>query len=168
MLRNVPFPAAMPAILALLLALLLSALLLRSWCPYLVHDVRNVYRAVILAIRIWNYKRKQPPITLLDVFLQKVRQFPDKTFVLFEGRALSYSELDRQSNKVARVLQGRAGLRQGQCVAILFSNQPLFVSVWLALAKLGCPVAFLNFNIRGKSLLHCFKCCASQVLIVGG
>ncbi|XP_059495197.1 long-chain fatty acid transport protein 2-like [Stegostoma tigrinum] len=158
----------MQVLLGFLLALLLSGLLLRSWFPYLGHDLRNFYRAVTLAIRVMIYKRKQPPVTLLDVFLQRVRQSPNKTFVQFEGRTLSYSELDRQSNQVARIVQRRAGLQRGHCVAILLSNTPLFVSVWLALAKLGCPVAFLNFNIKGKSLLHCFKCCASQVLIVGG
>lgn len=36
---------------------------------------------------------------------------------------------------------------------------------WLALAKLGCPVAFLNHNIRSKSLLHCFSCCDTKVII---
>ncbi|XP_060709204.1 long-chain fatty acid transport protein 2-like [Hemiscyllium ocellatum] len=157
----------MLALLGLLLALVLSGLVVRSWCPFLGHDVRVFCRAAGLALRTWGYSRRQPPVTLLDVFLQRVRQQPDKALLLFQGRPFTYSEMDRHSNRLARVLQGRAPLHQGDCVAVLLSNQPLFVSVWLALAKLGCSVAFLNFNIRARSLLHCLQCCTPRVLIVG-
>ncbi|KAJ8249311.1 hypothetical protein GJAV_G00233430 [Gymnothorax javanicus] len=44
-------------------------------------------------------------------------------------------------------------------------NEPAFIFTWLALAKLGCPVALLNNNIKAKSLLHCFNCCAAKLLI---
>ncbi|KAG8001273.1 Very long-chain acyl-CoA synthetase [Nibea albiflora] len=44
-------------------------------------------------------------------------------------------------------------------------NEPAFMFTWLALAKLGSPVALLNHNIRTKSLLHCFNCCNAKVLI---
>ncbi|XP_051235629.1 long-chain fatty acid transport protein 2 isoform X2 [Dicentrarchus labrax] len=44
-------------------------------------------------------------------------------------------------------------------------NEPAFMFTWLALAKLGSPVALLNHNIRNKSLLHCFNCCRAKVLI---
>ncbi|KAM6960645.1 long-chain fatty acid transport protein 2-like [Aplochiton taeniatus] len=30
---------------------------------------------------------------------------------------------------------------------------------------MGCPAAFLNHNMRSKSLLHCFSCCGAKVVI---
>ncbi|TNM92429.1 hypothetical protein fugu_019441 [Takifugu bimaculatus] len=47
------------------------------------------------------------------------------------------------------------------------SNEPDFLCVWFGLAKAGCSVAFLNTNIKSKSLLHCFTCCGATTLIVG-
>ncbi len=73
--------------------------------------------------------------------------------------------VDKQSNRVARALQAEARLKEGDTVALFSANEPSFVWTWLALAKLGCPAALLNFNIRSKSLLHCFSCCGAKVII---
>ena len=35
------------------------------------------------------------------------------------------------------------------------------------LTKIGVEVAFLNFNLRSKSLLHCFNVSGAKTLIVG-
>ncbi|KAB0392935.1 hypothetical protein E2I00_014264, partial [Balaenoptera physalus] len=53
----------------------------------------------------------------------------------------------------------------GECVAMFLGNEPAYVWLWLGLAKLGCAMACLNCNIRGKSLLHCFQCCGAKVLL---
>lgn len=50
---------------------------------------------------------------------------------------------------------------------MLMSNEPDFLCVWFGLAKIGCSVAFLNTNIKSKSLIHCFNCCGAKTLIVG-
>ncbi|XP_067874405.1 long-chain fatty acid transport protein 2-like [Heterodontus francisci] len=151
--------------ISLLAASLISALLLRTCFPYLWQDLRFMIRMFYLNFKLRIYMKERPPVTILDIFLQKVQKYPNKAFLVFEGQVLSYSELDRYSNKLARVLQAQAELKQGDCVAILVGNEPLFVALSLALAKLGCAVAFLNYNIRGKSLLHCLQSSAAQVLI---
>ncbi|KAL0154867.1 hypothetical protein M9458_049130, partial [Cirrhinus mrigala] len=86
-----------------------------------------------------------------------VKKHPRKAFIHFEGKTYSYEEVDKESNK--------AGLKEGDTVALFLGNEPRFVWTWLGLAKLGCPAALLNFNIRSKSLLHCFSCCGANVLI---
>lgn len=85
--------------------------------------------------------------------------------ILFEGRDYSYGEVDKQSSRTARALQAAAALKEGDPVALFLANEPSFIWTWLALAKLGCPAALLNFNIRSKSLLHCFSCCGAKVII---
>ncbi|XP_041031292.1 very long-chain acyl-CoA synthetase-like [Carcharodon carcharias] len=150
---------------SLLAALLLSAWLLRIWFPYWWLDLKTFYKMFSLGLRVESYRKKTPAFTLLDVFLLQVHKCPNKPFLVFEGRTFSYSEMDRQSNKVARALQARARLKEGDCVAMLMANEPLFVTVWLALIKLGCAVAFLNYNIKGKSLIHSFQTSGAQVLV---
>jgi acyl-CoA synthetase (AMP-forming)/AMP-acid ligase II len=85
--------------------------------------------------------------------------------VLFQDETLTYAQVDRRSNQVARALHDHLGLRQGDCVAVFMANEPAYVWLWLGLAKLGCPMSCLNYNIRSKSLLHCFQCCGAKVLL---
>ncbi|XP_005864049.1 PREDICTED: very long-chain acyl-CoA synthetase, partial [Myotis brandtii] len=86
-------------------------------------------------------------------------------FLLYRDETLTYAQVDRRSNQVARALRDHLGLRQGDCVAVFLGNEPAFVWLWLGLAKLGCAMACLNYNIRAKSLLHCFQCCGAKVLL---
>uniref|UniRef100_A0AAQ6A3Y1 long-chain-fatty-acid--CoA ligase n=1 Tax=Amphiprion ocellaris TaxID=80972 RepID=A0AAQ6A3Y1_AMPOC len=126
--------------------------------PYFSADFWTVLRSVGLGLRLLKYKRIKPFYSILDCFLDAVKSHPDKIFLHFEGRAYTYGEVDRQSNKVSRALQAEARLKEGDAVALFMANEPSFVWIWLGLAKLGCPAALLNFNIRSKSLLHCFSC----------
>nr|XP_057931564.1 hsFATP2a_ACSVL_like domain-containing protein [Doryrhamphus excisus] len=145
--------------------LLLSTPILRSLFPYLVDDSVYILRSIRFAVTFLKYKRSKPFHSIVDGFLDAVRRHPTKTFLHFEGQQFSYGEVDKQSNKVARALQEEAGLMEGDPVALFLANEPNIVWTWLGLAKLGCPVALLNFNIRSKSLLHCFSCCGAKVLV---
>ena len=50
-------------------------------------------------------------------------------------------------------------------MAIFMGNEPAYVWLGLGLMKLGCAMACLNYNIRAKSLLHCFQCSGAKVLL---
>uniref|UniRef100_A0A3B3UZ42 Long-chain-fatty-acid--CoA ligase n=2 Tax=Poecilia latipinna TaxID=48699 RepID=A0A3B3UZ42_9TELE len=141
---------------------------IRTFCPYFSDDCAYMLRSLKLGIRLTKYAKSKPFYSILECFLDAVKRQPNKIFIHFEGRAFSYGEMDLQSNKVARALQAEARLKEGDTVALFLPNEPSFVWTWLGLAKLGCPAALLNFNIRSKSLLHCFSCCGAKVLIASG
>ncbi|XP_029993431.1 long-chain fatty acid transport protein 2 [Sphaeramia orbicularis] len=145
--------------------LLLALPLVQTRFPYLGQDFAYILRSIKLGIRLTKYKKVQPFYSILDCFLDAVRSHPSKVFVHFEGRAHTYEEADKHSNRVARALQAEVRLQEGDPVALFLPNEPTFIWVWLGLAKLGCPAALLNFNIRSKSLLHCFSCCGAKVLL---
>lgn len=144
---------------------ILSFSFLKVFSPYFREDCMYILRNIKLGSRLTKYKKIKPFYSILDCFLDAVKRHPSKIFLHFEGHEYSYSEVDKQSNKVARALQAEARLKEGDTVALFLSNEPSFVWIWLGLAKLGCPVALLNFNIRSKSLLHCFSCCGAKVII---
>lgn len=144
---------------------ILSLSFLKTLFPYLSEDCTYILRSIKLGIRLVKYKKIKPFYSLLDCFLDAARRHPSKTFVKFEGRDYSYGEVDKQSSRTARALQAAAALKEGDPVALFLANEPSFIWTWLALAKLGCPAALLNFNIRSKSLLHCFSCCGAKVII---
>uniref|UniRef100_A0A8C5VH99 long-chain-fatty-acid--CoA ligase n=1 Tax=Microcebus murinus TaxID=30608 RepID=A0A8C5VH99_MICMU len=155
----------LPAIYAALAGLLLLPLLVNLCCPYFFQDLGFFLQVAGVARRTRGHGHRRPVRTILSVFLEKARQTPHKPFLLFRDETLTYVQVDRRSNQVARALHDHLGLRQGDCVAIFMGNEPAYVWLWLGLAKLGCAMACLNYNIRAKSLLHCFQCCGAKVLL---
>ncbi|XP_007170481.2 long-chain fatty acid transport protein 2 [Balaenoptera acutorostrata] len=155
----------LPVIYAVLAGVLLLPLLVNLCSPYFFQDVSYFLRLARMARQVRRYGQRRPVRTILHAFLERAHQSPHKPFLLFRDQTLTYVQVDRRSNQVARALRDRLGLRQGECVAIFLGNEPAYVWLWLGLAKLGCAMACLNCNIRGKSLLHCFQCCGAKVLL---
>ncbi|XP_072550624.1 long-chain fatty acid transport protein 2-like [Salminus brasiliensis] len=151
----------------LLVGLALLPLLFYTKFPYFIQDIVYLLKGIRIMIRMKKFKSSVPCYTVLDCFLDNVKKHPKKTFILFEEQSYSYEDADRLSNKVARAVQQHCGVKEGDTVALFMGNEPFFVWTWLGLSKLGCTVSFLNYNIRSKSLLHCFSCCKAKVLIAG-
>lgn len=155
----------------ILYSALLGLVILPLWLylknPYILKDLKYLVDSLIIGKNLAKYARQKPFYSILDCFLDKVAKQPQKTFVLFEGSSFTYSQADKESNRAARALLKHANLKEGDTVALFMENEPNFVWLWLALSKLGCTVAFLNNNIRSKSLLHCFSCCDAKALIAG-
>ncbi|XP_037012422.2 long-chain fatty acid transport protein 2 [Artibeus jamaicensis] len=155
----------LPTIYIALAGLLLLPLLANFCCPYFLQDTGYFLQLAGLVRKVRKYQQQRPVHTILQHFLEKVRQTPHKPFLIFRDETLTYAQMDRRSNQVARALRDHLGLRQGDCVAIFMGNEPAYVWLWLGLLKLGCAMACLNCNIRAKSLLHCFQCCGAKVLL---
>ncbi|XP_034050908.1 very long-chain acyl-CoA synthetase-like [Thalassophryne amazonica] len=135
--------------------------------PYIWADLNYAFTVINIGFHLNRYSKRKPFYSILDCFLDKVARHPDKQFLVFEERCYTYSQADKESNKAARALRTHGHLEQGDTVALFLGNEPLFVWIWLAVAKLGCTAALLNYNIRSKSLLHCFSCCDAKVLVAG-
>ncbi|WP_460698564.1 amino acid adenylation domain-containing protein, partial [Nocardia thraciensis] len=58
-----------------------------------------------LVLREWNSRGvRVPPVTLVDLIAAQARRRPDADAIRFEGSVLSYGELRRRADKVARAL----------------------------------------------------------------
>ncbi|NXB76416.1 S27A2 synthetase, partial [Donacobius atricapilla] len=108
---------------------------------------------------------RRPPVTLLDVFLQHARHRPHRPLLRFQDQVYTFEDMDRRSNRAAWALSRRLGLRGGRTVAVLLPNEPAYVWTWLALAKLGCPMACLNCNVRGRALRHALEAAQATVVL---
>ena len=56
--------------------------------------------------------------------------------ISFEGRSLTYRELEEAANRLAHLLAGQ-GVGPGQCVALLFSRSAEAIVAMLAVLKTG-------------------------------
>lgn len=153
---------------ALCAGLLVVLLGVQRLCfPYLWTDLFFLLKILRYGLRLELFRLTSSVCTVLDRFVQQAQRIPDKPFVVYDGRVHTYRDVDSRSNRLADVFHRTAGLKKGDCVAVLMSNEPDFICVWFGLAKAGCSVAFLNTNIRATALLHCFRCCGATALVVG-
>ncbi|MBQ1507371.1 MAG: AMP-binding protein, partial [Ruminococcus sp.] len=86
--------------------------------------------------------------TWLNGFMRNVRRFSDKTAVMHPagGKNWSYSELNRDSNKLANALKA-AGISKSDVVFMQLFNSPHFLFGYIATQKLGAISNPANFNL---------------------
>ncbi|HTY26725.1 MAG TPA: amino acid adenylation domain-containing protein, partial [Mycobacterium sp.] len=77
-----------------------------------------------------------PAVSVPQVFAERVAGSPDAVAVSFEGRSLSYRELDEAANRLAHLLSGH-GAGPGRCVALLLDRSEHAVVAMLAVLKTG-------------------------------
>ncbi|KAK3584859.1 hypothetical protein CHS0354_027609 [Potamilus streckersoni] len=103
---------------------------------------------------------------IVDLFEEDVLRTPRKPFIIFEDRFYTYELVNEQANRVAS-LASQWGLMIGDTVAIMIGNEPAFIWTYLGLQKLGIIVAFINYNIKKKALIHSLKSVDAKILILG-
>ncbi|XP_072310141.1 long-chain fatty acid transport protein 6 [Eucyclogobius newberryi] len=145
-----------------------SVHILQKICfPYFWKDLFFLLKVMHYGVKLEVYKLRSEVCTVLDRFIHQAQRIPDKPFVIFEEQTYTYRDIEQRSNRFAHVFLQNTNLRKGHCVALLMSNEPDFLCVWFALAKIGCSIAFLNTNIKSRSLMHCFTSCGARTLVMG-
>lgn len=93
-----------------------------------------------------NYRRDQD-YTVADRIEERARDSADRPFIIFEGRTVTFGEMNALANRVAHAALS-AGLQRGDVVALMMENRPEYPMVWLGLAKVGIIAALLNTSAR--------------------
>ena len=76
------------------------------------------------------------PVSIPVLFAAQVARAPEAVAVTFEGRSLTYRELDEAANRLAHLLAGQ-GVGPGQCVALLLERSAEAIVAMLAVLKTG-------------------------------
>jgi long-chain acyl-CoA synthetase len=103
--------------------------------------------------------------TLRDVLVGHVARQPGRTFLVAPetGRTLSYRELGRQTEILARWLRA-AGLRRGDKVGLFLHNGYQAALLFLATMAAGCVIAPLNLLAGRSQLAYVLGHCGCKVL----
>ncbi len=112
-----------------------------------------------------NYRRDQD-YTVADRIEERARDARNRPFIIFEGRTVTFGDMNALANRVARAALA-AGLRRGDVVALMMHNRPEFPMVWLGLAKVGIITALLNTEARDRVLKHALGQTRACALIFG-
>src|ERR1039458_7128996 len=96
---------------------------------------------------------------------RKAELHGDRVFAHYCDETKSYAGLYMESCRIARGLH-ELGVRKGDKVAILMSNALEYLPAWFGIVMLGAVEVPLNFNYKGRSLVHALQQCDAEVLIV--
>ena len=91
---------------------------------------------------------------------------PAKVAVRFEGREISYPELDVEIRRLAAMLDGALGVKSGDRVAHLGLNGPDLLALLFACARLGAVLVPLNWRLAPPEHLYILQNCAPKALLV--
>ena len=104
--------------------------------------------------------------TVAEILRWRTRQHPDRVALWFEGREISYRELDRASNRVANALV-RAGLRPGERVCVLDKGHDAFIEVVFGIAKAGGVYTPVNWRLAAPEFAYVLNDSGAPVVFVG-
>ena len=105
------------------------------------------------------------PNLICDDLQAAVEQFRDRTAMTFEGRTVTYAELDAVANRFAHWGKG-LGLRRGQTVALFMPNRLEYFPIWYGLSKIGVVTALIINQLSGAALAHCLNISGAVALLV--
>ncbi len=107
------------------------------------------------------------PWLICDDLEAATDKHPQRTAITFEGKSLTYAQLDAMANRFAHWATGR-GIKKGDTVALFMPNRIEYVAIWYGLSKVGVATALINNNLTGAALCHCLKISSAAHLIADG
>jgi long-chain acyl-CoA synthetase len=104
--------------------------------------------------------------TLADIVRTHGAERGDQPAIEFEGRSITFAELDRRSSQVAQALRA-AGVGAQDRVAFIDKNGPEFFEVTFGLAKLNAVSVSVNWRLAPPEMAQIIEDAQAAVVIVG-
>jgi len=104
--------------------------------------------------------------TLGDVPRKGSTIFRDRVAMVFEGKSITYGEMENRVNCFANALIN-LGLRKGDRLTILAENSYKYMEVYFATAKAGMSVTPLNFRLSDAELTYIINDCEATLFLAG-
>eukprot|EP01030_Chromulinospumella_sphaerica_P017269 gene17269-17094_t len=93
---------------------------------------------------------------ICDDLERAVDEHRERPAITFEGKTVTYGEMDAIANRYAHWAKGQ-GITRGQTVALFLPNRLEYLPIWYGLTKVGIATALINNNLTGAALAHCLN-----------
>ncbi|ETS77224.1 hypothetical protein PFICI_11098 [Pestalotiopsis fici W106-1] len=105
--------------------------------------------------------------TLGSLIKEQNSKHGNKTAIIvpWQGRRLTYYELDARSEAVASSLLS-LGIRPGNAIAIMAGNRFEYIEAFLAAGRIGCPVIVLNNTYTPSELISALTRTSTRLLFI--
>ncbi len=130
---------------------------LRTLLPALKHTVPAIVRTA----------REDADASLIKLALENAARDPYGLAIEMGTERFTWRDVDDQTSRVAHVLAD-AGVRQGDVVALLGANSPLYIVLVLGISRIGATAALINSNLEGQPLSHAITSANAKVLVTQG
>ena len=104
--------------------------------------------------------------TVADITRHHANDRPDRAAIHFEGRRITFGELDLRANQVANGLIAE-GVGPQARIAILSKNVPAFFELWFGAAKADVVLVPVNFRLAPPEVAYVVADASAEVLFVG-
>ncbi len=94
-----------------------------------------------------------PEITLVEMFEQTARKYPDSPCTIFKGAVITYKEMDEITDRLAAGFAS-LGVGKGDRVGLLVPNTPQFVMAYFGVMKAGGIIVATNPLYTGREIIH--------------
>jgi fatty-acyl-CoA synthase len=91
---------------------------------------------------------------------------PNKTAIIFEGEQISYLDLHRSVKRTCCWLQS-LGIEKGDRVAVMLSNCPEFLELYLACSRLGALFVPVNYRLAAPELDYTLSNSRPRLFVFG-
>jgi long-chain acyl-CoA synthetase len=91
---------------------------------------------------------------------------PDRRAITYEGRSMSWRDLDTRSSQVAQALAAE-GIEPQNRVAFIDKNSPAFFEIQFAAAKLNAVITPINWRLAPTEMREIINDAEARVLFVG-
>jgi len=109
--------------------------------------------------KIWSYCEgipdpvDIPEITVLEMFRQSAKKFPDRFITEFKGKFKKYNEIEEEINRFANSLK-ELGIKKGDRVACLMPNCPQYIVAFFATNSLGAIFTAISVLYTEKEIRY--------------
>lgn len=104
------------------------------------------------------------PASTFAAFAAAVRAHPDRPALIFGETTWTYAALDAEVARLAAGLAG-AGVGAGTAVGLLLGNRPEFVTLLLALQRLGAIAVPMDVRLQGAEVGHALADSGAHLLL---
>ena len=104
------------------------------------------------------------PRSIREVLDRAIEQDPNKVYLLFQDKELTYSEIDRYSNQTANMFL-EMGLKKGDRVALMMPNCVEYFYLWFGLVKIGASMVPVNTFFKEKEVGYILKHSEAKIVV---
>ncbi|WP_434752094.1 amino acid adenylation domain-containing protein [Paenibacillus amylolyticus] len=118
--------------------------------------IKGEVKEAMLKLQQSNKSVYPGELTLFEAFQRQVNRTPDKAALTYNGRSMSYRELEQHSINLSNYLLETYNVESGEVVALLMSNSEWMIVAMLAVLRSGAcylPINTENPEDRVKYLI---------------
>lgn len=124
-------------------------------------ECRTLYSVLILSFKS---REKSDTINAYHQFVQTARKYPNEIYIEYENEKYTWKQAEEEARRVGHWALSM-GLKRGDTIAVVMTNRPEFIFMWLGLMSVGVVPAFINYNLRLKPLVHSIRVSDAPIVL---